>query len=120
MANINKRIKWFIAIFTGGAIGASTRAGLVALFEDSLIGLAIVNVVGALLLGLISGFQAPQSTTLRLFLVTGGIAAFTSWSSLAIQGITSPTHFLAVAGEFIIGVGAAGLGYLIGLHGRQK
>ncbi len=102
-----------LAIFAGGSLGTLARAGLLELFADSMLSLAAINVGGALLLGALSGRYGLKVTATRLFLATGGVASFTSWSTLALQGISSPLHAMAVAGEFAFGIGAAGLGHVL-------
>ncbi len=106
-------LKRLSAVFAGGCLGAATRAGLLGIFDDQVLGLAAVNVAGALLLGALSGYFGSRVPLLRIFLAVGGVSAFTSWSSLAVQAALTPEGFIVMIAEVIAGVGAAGLGHLL-------
>ncbi|GAA4890893.1 hypothetical protein GCM10025789_04430 [Tessaracoccus lubricantis] len=87
--------------------------GLLHLVGHEVIALAAINLAGCLLLGLVSGLYGPRVTPLRLFLAVGGLASFTSWSTLALQSLSLAGVLVAVM-ETTFGVLAAGLGHLAG------
>lgn len=99
-------------IFVGGVVGTAGRLALTDAIGHEEIALATVNLLGALLIGLISGYFGPRVTLLRLFLAVGGVASFTSWSSLAVQGVESPGAMIIVVAETMVGIIVAGLGHL--------
>ena len=101
-------------IFAGGFLGTAARVALLGLVGHEHVALGVVNVLGCLAIGLISGCFGPRVTLWRLFLAVGGVAAFTSWSSLALQGMESFGAVIIVVAETIVGVVAAGLGHLLG------
>lgn len=106
-------------IFAGGMVGTALRALLSYAFGLGIFGLAIANLVGCLVLGLISGYYARRVTKLRLFLATGLVASFTSWSALALQGSQSWWLVCWVIGQCVVGVGLAGAGHLLGHRVRR-
>lgn len=109
-----------LVIFAGGMLGTAARVSLLDWYDDDLAGLAVVNLLGCLLLGAISGWFGQRVTLLRLFLAVGGVASFTSWSSLALQGIASPSMVALVAAETVAGICFAGLGHVIGRAVRRR
>ena len=85
---------WLI-VFLGGGLGAASRHG-VNLAGARLIGggfpwsTLIVNAVGSLLMGLIAGWLAfrsgvPWSQHTRLFLTTGFLGGFTTFSAFSLE-----------------------------------
>lgn len=102
------------AIFAGGFLGTAARVALLELMDNEPVALGAVNLLGCLLFGLISGVFGKRVTVVRLFLAVGGVAAFTSWSSLALQGVENPGMVIIVIAETIAGVIVAGLGHLLG------
>lgn len=111
-----KSIPWrqAAAVFAGGSIGTAARAGVLALVADQALALAVVNLCGCLALGALAGGFGKRNTWMRTFLAVGCVASFTSWSSLALQGIGSPAATALVMVETGLGIGAAGLGHLAG------
>ena len=108
--------KWWVkagVIFVGGALGTALRVALLSLTGHEVIVLAAINLVGCLLLGLTSGIYGPRITLARLFLAVGGVAAFTSWSTLALQSLSLAGVLVAIM-ETFFGVIIAGLGHLAG------
>ncbi len=81
-------------IFVGGGIGAALRHG-VNVLSASLFGAAFpwgtffVNVVGSLLIGIFAGYFAFRSEAasqgLRLFLTTGILGGFTTFSAFSLD-----------------------------------
>ena len=81
-----------LLVFAGGGLGALLRFGVsraaVAAFPA---GTMIVNVVGSLIMGLLTGWFAAhpgigQST--RLFLTTGLLGGFTTFSAFSMDALT--------------------------------
>ncbi|NHB85440.1 CrcB family protein [Tessaracoccus sp. HDW20] len=107
-----------LVIFAGGAVGTGLRIAVLRLVGDEVIALAAVNFIGCLLIGIVSGLLGPHATLARVFLAVGGIGAFTSWSTLALQGVTQPGGIPIVIAETGAGVIFAGLGHLAGMKLR--
>ncbi len=84
----------FFAVAVGGAIGAALRHG-VGLASVRLLptgwphGTFIVNLVGSLAMGVLIGWLAFKgqggSQTLRLFLATGLLGGFTTFSAFSLE-----------------------------------
>lgn len=111
-----KSIPWgqAVAVFAGGSVGTAARAGLLGLFTDQALALALVNLSGCVAFGALAGWFGTRTTWLRTFLAVGCVASFTSWSSLALQGIGSPAAAGMVVIETGLGIGAAGAGHIAG------
>lgn len=107
-------------IFAGGVVGTACRALLLGAFEQQTVTLAVVNLTGCLMIGVVSGWWGARTSLLRLFLAVGGVAAFTSWSSLALQGIHDPVGTVIVVAEALVGVAVAGLGHLLGMWAQRR
>ena len=84
----------FLAVAAGGAIGASLRHGVSVYVVRHLPpgwphGTFLVNILGSMLMGLLIGWLAfrgqggPQ--TLRLFLATGVLGGFTTFSAFSLE-----------------------------------
>ena len=108
-----------LVIFAGGAVGTGLRILLLHLVGGEVVALAAVNFIGCLLIGIVSGLLGPHASVARMFLAVGGIGAFTSWSSLALQGVTEPGGPAIVIAETFAGIIFAGLGHLAGLKLRR-
>ena len=84
----------FLIVFLGGGIGAALRHG-VNLGSARLFGItfpwhtAIENVTGSLAMGLLAGYFAfradPTSQSWRLFLTTGMLGGYTTFSSFSLD-----------------------------------
>ena len=85
----------WLLVFLGGGLGAAARHG-VNLAAARLIGITFpwgtltVNIVGSLLMGLIAGWLALRagagwSQHLRLFLTTGFLGGFTTFSAFSLD-----------------------------------
>lgn len=85
-----------ILVFLGSGLGGVLRhlVGVYALRHfgpDFPYGTLFVNVLGAGLIGLVAGVFAARSsgnTELQLFLATGLIGGFTTWSTFALDTVT--------------------------------
>ena len=83
----------FLAVAAGGAIGSLLRYG-VNISAESLIGRGFpwatltVNVIGSLVMGFLAGFLAEKyadQPELRLFLLTGVLGGFTTFSAFSLD-----------------------------------
>ncbi|GEB45405.1 hypothetical protein MTE01_13500 [Microbacterium testaceum] len=113
-------------VAVGGAIGTAVRAGLtLALGED--LGPALVpliNVVGAFAIGILYGWRArmPESSRaqrVQLFIGTGILGGFTTYSSLAVESADLGLLWWGVA-TVVVGTAAAWGGVLLGRGGRAS
>ena len=86
----------FIVVFLGSGLGGMARHGI-GLLANRLMGPAfpwgtlITNVVGAALMGLVTGLFAAKSIDdqeLRLFATTGILGGFTTWSTFSLDTVT--------------------------------
>ncbi len=86
----------FLIVFVGGGLGAALRHGVnrlsLAWFGPSFpIGTLFVNVAGSLAMGLLIGIFAtmePVSNNMRLFLATGILGGFTTFSAFSLDALT--------------------------------
>jgi CrcB protein len=111
----------YLIVFIGAGIGGALRHG-VNVGAGRLFGLGfpygtlIVNVVGSFAMGLLAGFFAyragiPQH--LRLFLTTGILGGFTTFSTFSLDAaLLIERHSLGMAAGYMIGSVAAGLSAL--------
>ncbi|KFN48710.1 fluoride efflux transporter CrcB [Arenimonas composti] len=78
----------------GGALGAIARYGVSLALAGSAARFPwptfAVNVLGCLLIGLVAGVlaRAPDGDTLRLFVVTGVLGGFTTFSAFGLETLT--------------------------------
>jgi len=111
----------YLIVFIGAGIGGALRHG-VNVGAGKLFGLGfpygtlIVNVTGSFLMGLLAGFFAyragiPQH--LRLFLTTGILGGFTTFSTFSLDAaLLIERHSLGMAAGYMVGSVAAGLSAL--------
>jgi len=116
-----------VLVFLGGGIGAATRHGI-NLTVSRLLGTAfpwstfIINISGSTLMGLIAGFFAFRagagwSQDLRLFLTTGILGGYTTFSAYSLDAallFESGRSFAALA-YIVLSVVLAILGLFAGL-----
>lgn len=115
-----------VAIAIAGAIGAVSRFGLEAAITRALGGVrpwgtAAVNVIGALLLGVLAGLGASGNISGQLELTVGGemLGAFTTFSTWMVQivdlweGGERRSALLHLLGSLVAGVAAAALGLML-------
>lgn len=113
-----------VLVAVGGAIGTAARAALTLALADDL-GPALVpliNVVGAFAIGILFGWRARMpgsSRALRaqLFLGTGVLGGFTTYSALAVESADLGLLWWGAA-TVVVGTAAAWGGVLIGRGGR--
>jgi CrcB protein len=79
----------FIGAGLGGALRHSTNLASARLFGPDLpVGTLVVNLVGSLTIGCIAGYFAVRghgSQTLQLFLTTGILGGFTTFSAFSLE-----------------------------------
>ncbi|MBS1906915.1 MAG: CrcB family protein [Actinobacteria bacterium] len=109
-------------VVAGGAIGTAARLGLgLALPASDGNGLGavpwatlIANIAGAFLIGALAA-RLPSSSAARVFLGTGALGGFTTYSAFAVGSVTlwHAQPWLAAAyaiGSVVLGIGAAAFG----------
>jgi CrcB protein len=106
----------------GGMLGTAARLGLGMLVPDAALGVLVANIVGALLLGILTA-RLPASD-LRIFLGTGVLGGFTTYSALAVDGVQlwASAPVLAVGSVVVSlagGIAAAALGLRLGTERRR-
>ena len=111
----------YLIVFIGAGIGGAMRHGVnvgaTRLFGFGFpSGTFIVNVLGSFAMGLLAGFfiyrtGVPQHV--RLFLTTGILGGFTTFSSFSLDAaLLIERHAYALAAGYIVGSVAAGLSAL--------
>ncbi|UNK70537.1 CrcB family protein [Microbacterium sp. H1-D42] len=101
----------------GGMIGTAARLGLGMLIPDAALGVLVANVVGSLLLGMLVA-RLPAAD-LRIFVGTGILGGFTTYSAFTVDavGLWSDAPLIAagyVVGSIVLGLAAAALGLWFG------
>lgn len=100
----------YIVVFVGAGIGGALRHAVnvaaVRLFGHGFpFGTIIVNVLGSFLMGLLAGYFAYRtglSQHVRLFLTTGIIGGFTTFSAFSLDAaLLLERHSLRMAGIYV-------------------
>ena len=115
----------FLIVFFGGGIGAALRHG-VNLLSARLLGAAfpyatlIENVSGSLLMGLLAGyfaFKGEASQPMRLFLATGVLGGYTTFSAFSLDtALLWERGEVALAAAYVLGSVALSIaGLFVGL-----
>jgi CrcB protein len=108
----------YLIVFLGAGIGGALRHGVnvgaAKLFGyDFPFGTFIVNVVGSFVMGLFAGYFAYRAGVpqhVRLFLTTGVLGGFTTFSSFSLDAaLLIERHAFGMAAGYIVGSVAAGL-----------
>ena len=124
MASVNLRSVLSVAL--GGTIGTAARLGL-GLVVPSAGGfpfaILVANVLGALLIGVLAA-RLPAPSDLRLFLGTGVLGGFTTYSAfmtgtVALWTDAPPLAFGYAVGSLALGLAAAAIGLRIGRPRRE-
>ena len=105
----------FLLVALGGFAGALTRYGVdVALGDVTGVGTFTVNIVGSFALGLL--VTRATTTRTQLFVGTGALSSFTTYSTFAADavalGTTAGTAY--VVASYLVGFAAALAGLLLG------
>lgn len=108
----------FLVVFLGGGVGAAARHGVNLLTAQGSAkfpwGTLAVNVLGSLLIGVLAEWfalraQLPQP--LRLFLITGVLGGFTTFSAFSLEvGLLIERGQMAAAAGYVLAsiIGAVG------------
>jgi fluoride exporter len=116
-----------LVIAIGGAIGSAARyllSSLVLRVAGTLfpLGTFVVNVVGCLVFGAIAGVTTQRvqiAPALRLFLLTGVLGGFTTFSSYAFESVVLARDGqmlwagINVAGQLVAGLAGLWVGYVV-------
>lgn len=116
----------YLLVFLGGGVGAALRHGVnraaLATFGPSFpFGTLIVNIVGSLLIGMLAELflsRGGGSQELRLFLTTGVLGGFTTFSAFSLDAAVMwqrgdyATLCAYVIGSVALSIGALFLGML--------
>jgi CrcB protein len=113
----------YLVVFLGGGLGAALRHGMnlavARLFGTSFpYGTLIVNVSGSVVMGLIAGyfaFRGGASQHWRLFLTTGILGGYTTFSAFSLDAVLLWERHELVSAAVYVG-GSVGLS-IIGLFG---
>ncbi|WP_314649187.1 CrcB family protein [uncultured Microbacterium sp.] len=113
-------LRRLLLVMAGGTIGTAARLGLGLVLPDRGFPWAIfaANVVGALLIGIVAA-RFPSTADVRLFLATGVLGGFTTYSAfmtgtLELWTEAPPVAFAYAAASLVLGLAAAVLGLRIG------
>jgi CrcB protein len=111
----------YLIVFVGAGIGGAARHGM-NIWVAKLMGTAfpwhtfVINILGSLAMGLVAGFFAERigaAGHLRLFLATGVLGGFTTFSAFSLDAILLwERHEYLHAGLY---VGGSAVGALAGL-----
>jgi fluoride exporter len=111
----------YLIVFIGAGIGGALRHGVnigaARLFGFGFpSGTFIVNVAGSFVMGLLAGFFAYRAGVpqhVRLFLTTGILGGFTTFSTFSLDtALLIERHSLGLAAGYVIGSVAAGVAAL--------
>ncbi|GGD90538.1 fluoride efflux transporter FluC [Microbacterium murale] len=114
-------LRRLLLVALGGTVGTAARLAIALLIPDAgafpLATLA-VNLVGALLIGILAT-RLPGSSDTRVFLGTGILGGFTTYSAFAVGAVQLWAQSPLLAGLYVIltltlGVAAAVLGMRVG------
>lgn len=111
-------------VCAGGALGVTTRYLLTVLAGEgaTVPVIALINVAGSLLLGVVAGVCGARHARWRAFLGTGVLGGFTTYSAFAVQvaeALRGPQPLVAVAGALAllaVAVVAAAVGLALGVR----
>ena len=104
----------FIGAGIGGALRHGVNVGAAKLFGYGFpFGTLIVNVLGSFLIGMLAGYFAFRTGVdqhVRLFLTTGLLGGFTTFSAFSLDtALLIERHNYALAAAYVMGSVAAGL-----------
>jgi len=111
----------YLIVFLGAGIGGALRHGVNAgasrLFGFGFpFGTLIVNIIGSFAMGLFAGYFAFRpgiSQHMRLFLTTGILGGFTTFSAFSLDtALLVERHSYGLAAGYVVGSVAAGLSAL--------
>lgn len=113
-------LRRLLLVMAGGTIGTAARLALGLVLPHAGFPWAILaaNVVGALLIGIVAA-RLPSTADVRLFLATGVLGGFTTYSAFMTGTLELWTDaplvaFAYAAASLVLGLAAAVLGLRIG------
>lgn len=115
----------YLVVFVGAGIGGAARHGM-NIWVARLMGThfpwhtLVINIVGSLAMGLVAGFFMERSDAtghLRLFLATGVLGGFTTFSAFSLDAILLWERHEYLLASLYVGGSAAGalIGLVLGL-----
>jgi CrcB protein len=111
----------YLIVFLGAGLGGAARHGVNVAAARLLgygfpFGTLIVNLAGSLAMGLLAGWFAYRmgiNQHVRLFLTTGILGGFTTFSSFSLDAaLLVERHSLGMAAGYVVGTVAAGVAAL--------
>ena len=115
----------YLVVFVGAGIGGAARHGM-NIWVARLMGshfpwhTLVINILGSLAMGLVAGFFMERSDAtghLRLFLATGVLGGFTTFSAFSLDAILLWERHEYLLASLYVGGSAAGalIGLILGL-----
>ncbi len=115
----------YIVVFVGAGIGGAARHGM-NIWVARLMGThfpwhtLVINILGSLAMGLVAGFFMERTDStghLRLFLATGVLGGFTTFSAFSLDAILLWERHEYLMASLYVGGSAAGalIGLVLGL-----
>ncbi len=115
----------YLVVFVGAGIGGAARHGM-NIWVARLMGThfpwhtLVINILGSLAMGLVAGFFMERSDAtghLRLFLATGVLGGFTTFSAFSLDAILLWERHEYLLASLYVGGSAAGalIGLVLGL-----
>ncbi|GAB3701627.1 fluoride efflux transporter FluC [Halorubrum pallidum] len=105
----------YLLVAVGGFVGAAARYGVDVVAGDTTgLGTLAVNLVGSLALGVLVG--RATTTRIQLFVGTGALSSFTTYSTFVGDAVALGTLAGSgyVAASYAVGFAAAAVGLVIG------
>ena len=99
--------------FSGGALGSLLRFAISEV-NSTLVALWIVNILGALFVGLFAGHKWFKTESRRAFFSTGLAGGFTTMSAIAILPLGPNFDAISIGAMVAVGMAAYWLGLKIG------
>lgn len=114
-------LRRLLLVFAGGSIGTAMRLAIGLWMPDGggiPLATLLVNVVGSLLIGVLAA-RLPSTAEMRVFLGTGVLGGFTTYSAsmsgtIALWADAPLLAFAYAAGSLVLGLAAAAAGLSIG------
>ena len=119
-------LRRLLLVIAGGMLGTAARLGIGLLIPNAgllPVGTLVANVVGALLIGVLAA-RLPSPSDIRVFLGTGILGGFTTYSAFAVGSVQLWTDAPLLAVLYVvmtlgIGLAAAVLGMRWGKTKRR-
>lgn len=119
-------LRRLLLVIVGGMLGTAARLAVALLVPDTggfPLATFIVNALGALLIGVLAA-RLPGSSDLRVFLGTGILGGFTTYSAFAVGTVELWVDVPLVAAAYalaslVFGVAAATLGVRLGRRRKR-